>query len=394
MYKRILDLNFTLRRKSLFLLGPRQTGKSTFLRLNYPKALFVNLLNSSEFRRYSSRPHELQEVVRHHVEAGEGKIVILDEIQKLPTLLDEVQDLIEKDKSLRFILTGSSARKLKRGQANLLGGRASWYHMHPLCYPELGSKGISKWLSRLSIGALPSIVDSPAPFEDLADYVGLYLREEVAAEGLSRSIEGFSRFLDFAALTSSEQVNYSALGQDAQLSPNTVRAYYEILSDTLLGYSLPAFLQTKKRKAISTAKFYLFDCGVTNALTGRSNIPQGTSEYGKALEQAILGELKAFLDYRKIDKKIEYWRSTSQLEVDFLVYSNLKDIVAIEVKSGRNPSTRDFKGLLALEEEQKLLRKIVVCSAETPRKTAGGVEILPLENFLQQLWAGNLIPLD
>jgi predicted AAA+ superfamily ATPase len=391
MYKRIINLKETLGRKSLFLLGPRQTGKSTYLKTAYPNALYINLLKNSEFKLYSKNPEKIQDVVKYFIENSDQRIVIIDEVQRLPDLLNEVHDLIEFDKSLRFILTGSSARKLKRGGANLLGGRASLYHMYPICYPELDSKDVKKWTQRFLIGALPSIINSKNPLSDLKDYVGLYLREEVLAEGLTRSIENFSRFLDFAALINAEQVNFTAIGSDAQISPSTVRDYFEILSDTLIGHTLPAFLSTKKRKAMSTGKFYLFDCGVVNSIIGRKDITQGTPEYGKMMEQAVFIELKTYLDYKKSDKKLEYWRSTSQFEVDFLVYSSLNDIVAIEVKGGANPSKKDFKGILALEEEFPLLRKLIVCNAELPQKTKEGIEILPIAEFLKKLWLGHLI---
>lgn len=391
MYKRILDITPTLERKSLFLLGPRQTGKSTFLKTHFPKALYINLLKSTEFQRYSKRPDQVQEVINYFIQKHKDRVVIIDEIQKIPSLLDEVHDLIENNKSLRFILTGSSARKLKRGGANLLGGRASWYHFYPLCYPELGKAGIRKWMERTSIGALPSIIDSEAPFDDLKDYIALYIREEILAEGISRSIENFSRFLDFAALSNAEQVNYTSLGNDAQLAPSTVRDYFEVLSDTLIGHSLPAFLQTKKRKAVSTSKFYLFDCGVVNTLLGRKEVAAGTPEFGKMLEQALMIEIKAYLSYKRKDTKLEYWRSTSQFEVDFLLYSNLKDIVGIEVKAGVNPSAKDFKGLKAFEDDHALKRKIVVCTTDTPRKTSDGIEIMPVEEFLKELWEDRII---
>lgn len=391
MYKRILDLKSTLGRKSLFLLGPRQTGKSTFLRATYPDAFYVNLLKNSEFQLYLKQPEKLQEAIRYFIANSESRLIIIDEVQKLPALLDEVHNLIESDKSLRFILTGSSARKLKRGGANLLGGRASRFYFHTLCYPELGPNAILKWHQRMLVGALPSIVDSVAPMEDLRDYVGLYLREEVAAEGLTRSIEDFARFLDVAAMCNAEQVNYTAIGSDVQLSPSTVRSYFEILEDTLVANVLPAFMATKKRKAVSTGKFYFFDCGVVNALMGRRDVASGTPEYGKLLEQALFNEIRAYLDYNKIDKRLEYWRSTSQFEVDFLVYEDISNIVAIEVKAAANPSKRDYNGLYALEEEFRLKRKIVVCGAEIARKTEDDIEILPLEEFLKRLWRGEIL---
>lgn len=391
MYKRILDLKPILKRKSLFLLGPRQTGKSTYLRQKFPNSLYINLLKNSEFQMYSRRPEALEETVRYHLENDKNRVVIIDEIQKVPELLDEVHNLIEEEKSLRFILTGSSARKLKRSGVNLLGGRASMFHFYPLCYPELGADGFKQWKERILKGSLPSIADSEDPMADLKDYVGLYLREEISAEGLTRSLDNFARFLDVSALCVGEQINFTSIGSDAQIPPSTVREYFNILEDTLIGSVLPAFLETKKRKAVSSGKFYLFDCGVTNALLGRKDVAVGTPEYGKLLEQAIYVEIKAYLDYRKVDKKFEYWRSTSQFEVDFLLYSNTQDIVAIEVKAGENPSEKDYKGLRALEEEFALKRKIIVCFAPKPRKTQEGIEILPLETFLKKLWQGKIV---
>lgn len=390
MFKRILDLKKTLSRKSLFLLGPRQTGKSTLLKTLYPDSLYINLLNNRDFQRYSQKPDHLTEVIAAHKEKSKDRIVIIDEIQKLPILLDEVHNLIESDKSLRFILTGSSARKLRRQGVNLLGGRAARFHLHPICYPELEKKTLKNWLEKLTIGGLPSILQSTEPQADLKDYVGLYLREEIQAEGLSRSIENFSRFLDFAALMNTEQINYTAIGSDAQLSPTTVRDYFEVLDDTLIGHTLPAFLSTKKRKAMATSKFYFFDCGVVNAIIGRSEVALHTPEFGKMLEQAIFIEIKTYLDYQNSTKKIEYWRSTSQFEVDFLIYDHLKKVVAIEVKASPNPGKKDFKGLLALEEEVELERKIVVCNTDTARKTKEGVEIMPILDFLERLWTGKL----
>ncbi|MFN9066676.1 MAG: ATP-binding protein, partial [Bdellovibrionales bacterium] len=298
MYKRILDLEAVLKRKSVFLLGPRQTGKSTYLKSQFKQAHFINLLKNSEYKDLLIDPSSLERRVKYAFEEEKKSIVIIDEIQKIPALLDEVHNLIEQNKSLRFILTGSSARKLKREGVNMLGGRASSYKMLPLCYPELGTGKYEKWLKRLNIGALPSIMDSDSPVEDLKDYVSLYLNEEIKAEGISRSIDNFARFLEFSALINGEQLNFTSIGSDAQLSPSTVRDYFEVLQDTLIGTTLPAFLQTKKRKAMATSKFYFFDCGVTNALLGRKEVVQGTPEYGKMLEQAIFLELQAYLNYK------------------------------------------------------------------------------------------------
>jgi len=302
MFKRALNLEPILKRKSLFLLGPRQTGKSTFLRHTFPQALYINLLKNSEYQEYLNKPDQLQNRVRYFINNSESRVIIIDEIQKLPNLLDEVHDLIETYKSLRFILTGSSARKLKRGGANLLGGRATKIDFFPLCYVELGKDKNALWLKGISAGKLPAIVDSSDYYFDLKEYVGLYLKEEVQAEGLTRSIKNFSRFLEIDALYNGEQVNYTSIGSDAQILPSLVRDYFEILSDTLIGHSLNAFLETKKRKAMTTAKFYLFDCGVTAALTGRKEIAQKTPEFGKQLEQALFLELKTYLTYTFSEK--------------------------------------------------------------------------------------------
>ncbi len=391
MFDRILDISEVLKRKSLFLLGPRQTGKSTYLRQKFSEALYINLLKNSEYQDFIKNPDHLQKIVTYFIKNSKSRIIIIDEIQKYPALLDEVHHLIESDKSLRFILTGSSARKLKHGGANLLGGRASWFHFFPLCFAELGKNKNELWMKGLVTGKLPSIIQSGDAYADLKDYVGVYLKEEVQAEGLTRSIENFSRFLDIAALCNTEQINYTAIGSDAQIAPSVVRDYFEILSDTLIGHILPAFESTVKRKAMTTSKFYLFDCGVAASLAGRKEISLNTPEFGKQLEQAIFLEIKTYLSYKRSDKKLEYWRSTSKFEIDFLIYDNLKNITAIEVKSKLNPSKKDFKGFVTFEDDFKLKRKIIVCQALRPQITADGIEILPVDVFLKKLWDHELI---
>lgn len=391
MFDRILDISEVLKRKSLFLLGPRQTGKSTYLRQKFPEALYINLLKNSEYQDFIKNPAQLQNTVKYFVQNSESRIIIIDEIQKHPDLLDDVHDLIESDKSLRFILTGSSARKLKRTGANLLGGRASWFNFYPLCYSELGENKNQLWLNGITKGKLPAVIESPDYFSDLKDYIGVYLKDEIQAEGLTRSIQNFSRFLDIAALFNGEQVNYTAIASDAQITPTAVRDYFEILSDTLIGHLLPAFESTTKRKAMTSSKFYLFDCGVAAALAGRKEIAAQTPEYGKQFEQAVFLELKTYLAYTKSDKKIEYWRSTSKYEIDFLIYDNLKNIIAIEAKSGVHPAKKDLKGFAPFEEEFKLKKKIVVCRANQPQITVENIEILPIHIFLEKLWKHQIL---
>lgn len=396
MFKRYLDLRRILERKSLFLFGPRQTGKSTYLKNHFPEALHINLLRSSEFKDFLNINNHLENIVDYQIKNTTNKIIIIDEVQKLPQILDDVHDLIEKNKSLRFILTGSSARKLKRSGVNLLGGRATWINFYPLTFSELLSiksdkEAYNLWIHGLLIGKLPSILNSQEPHEDLKDYVGLYLKEEVQAEGLTRSIENFSRFLDFVALMNAEQINFTSLASDAQITPSLARDYFDIVFDTLIGHKLSAFEATKKRKAMTTAKFYLFDCGITNSILGRTELSAKTPEYGKLLEQAIFLEIKAYLDYNQIDKKLEYWRSTSKFEVDFVIYKNISEITAIEVKASSAPTTKDYKGLLAFNEEYPHTKKIVVCNSTRPILTKDNIQILPIEVFLKKLWQGEIV---
>jgi predicted AAA+ superfamily ATPase len=377
MYERLLDLKRLLRHRSVFLFGARQTGKSTLLHHLFPEAVFFDLLEADTFRELSARP----EYMRQTLPPG-AKLVVIDEVQKLPGLLDEVHLMIERDKELRFVLTGSSARKLKRGGANLLAGRAWVTHLHPLVSAEIGS---GRLLSRLNRGSLPAVLDSELPHEDLKAYVGTYLHEEIRAEGLTRSVENFSRFLTVAGACNGEQVNYTEVGSDAGVPPRTVREYFQILEDTLIAYQLPAYRKTVKRKPVATSKFFFFDVGVANTLLKRSEIVPGSETYGRALEHMIFLELRAWLDYTRSDLPLTYWRSRSRIEVDFVI----GDRIAIEVKAKPRVAHRDLNGLRALDEELQLERKIVVCT-EPRRRADEGVEILPVERFLEDLWAGKV----
>jgi predicted AAA+ superfamily ATPase len=379
MYTRVLNLREIVRHKSVFLLGPRQTGKSTLARQAFPEAAVYDLLEADTFRELTARPEYLRQTL-----SPQQPVLVVDEIQKLPALLDEIQLLIDRNKKLRVVLTGSSARKLKRGAANLLGGRAWVCRLLPLVSAELDKPRI---LERLNRGSLPAIIDSEHYREELKAYVGTYLREEIKAEGLTRSIETFSRFLDIAGLTSGEQINFTAVADDAGVPPRTVREHYQILEDTLVGYQLQAYQKTSKRKPVATAKFYFFDVGVANMLKRTPTIEEGSDAYGRALEHLIFLELRAFLDYHRLDHELTYWRSRSQFEVDFVVGHT----VGIEVKSKSRVSPRDYKGLMALGEEVRLKRQIVVCGEKLRRMADDGAEIMPPALFLKELWAGNVL---
>lgn len=379
MYRRALDLRQIVRHKSIFLFGPRQTGKSTLVRQAFPDAAVYDLLEADTFRELTARPEFLRQTL-----SPRQRVLIVDEVQKLPALLDEIQLLLDRNKQLRVILTGSSARKLRRGAPNLLGGRAWVCRLHPLVSAELDRPRL---IDRLTRGSLPAILDSEHSLEDLKAYVGTYLREEIRAEGLTRSIENFSRFLDVAGLTGGEQINFTSVASDAAVPPRTVREHYQILDDTLVGHQLPAYQRTSKRKPVATAKFYLFDTGVANVLKRTSVIEEGSEAYGRALEHLIFLELRAFLDYRRLDLELTYWRSRSQFEVDFVV----GDEVGIEVRSKSRVSPRDYKGLSALAEEVNLKRRIVVCRERRVRREDDGTEVMPPDQFLKALWSGELV---
>lgn len=374
MYKRVLDLPALLARKSFFLLGPRQTGKSTLLRASFPDAVFVDLLESETFHELSSHPERLRQRL-----PDRRSCLVIDEIQKLPVLLNEVQLMLDRNPSLRAVMTGSSARKLRQGAVNLLGGRVWMATLHPLVSAEAAGVPLGQRLNR---GGLPSVLDSAHSGEELRAYVGAYLREEVRAEGLVRSIENFSRFLDVAGMTSGEQVNFTAVANDAGVPARTVREHYQVLIDTLVGHELPAYRKTLKRKPVAAAKFYLFDVGVANALKHVESHSPGSVSFGQALEHQVFLELRAYLDYRRSTLPLSFWRSQSHFEVDFLV----GDAVAIEVKAKTSVSERELKGLRALREDVKLKHAVVVSLERSRRKTEDGILILPVQEFFDGLW--------
>lgn len=389
MYLRVLELDDLLKRKSVFLFGPRQTGKTTWLKGTYSDALYINLLSTSVFNDYLTKNGALESDIALHLRKQRAShLVIIDEVQKLPSLLNDVHDQIEKNKSLRFILTGSSARKLKREGANLLGGRASWRHFLPLVYPEIKSQlqTHADLERRLTIGALPSIYDSSAPQDDLLDYAQLYLNEEIKAEGLVRNYEAFHRFLLTAALVNAKQLNFTQVGNDAQVPPRTIQDYFQILEDTLVGFLLPAFTETPSRKATTTAKFYFFDTGVVNVLLDRSKISSGTSDFGDLFEHFVVSEVRAYQQYRSPRSKLFYWRSLSKQEVDLVIKTKEK-MIALEIKAKQNVSEKEYRAIHAFAEDYPQAKKLVVTLASRPFIDSNGVEILPIFEFLERLWA-------
>jgi predicted AAA+ superfamily ATPase len=373
---RQLDIGRLLEKRSFFLLGPRQTGKTTLIQHVLPDIRFYDLLDSANYLTLSRNPGRLAEEIGSSV-----KRVVIDEIQRLPSLLNDVQRLIET-RDVKFLLTGSSARKLRRGGINLLGGRARVKYLHPLTYRELGDKFVLN--QAMQRGLLPSIYFSDDPRADLESYAGLYLQQEIMAEGATRNIPAFSRFLKIAAHSNGGIVNFTNIASDAQVARTTVYEYYEILKDTLILRELPPWKKTVKRKPLASSKYYFFDVGVVSALQGRPFLP-GTPEFGEAFETFIMHELSSWSDYAS-GELLSFWRSKSGFEVDFII----GDHTAIEVKAKENVSSQDIKSLRALREENKLKHFLCVCMEKRSRDV-DGIKILPYTEFLTSLWEGKIV---
>jgi predicted AAA+ superfamily ATPase len=372
--ERWLKLPALLQKKSYFLLGPRQTGKTFLIQQTLSNARVYDLLDHSVYLALSQNPGRMAEEL-----TSKDRIVVIDEIQRLPELLNEVHRLIES-RGVRFLLTGSSARKLRRGGINLLGGRARTKHLHPLTYGELGAQfDLHRAVER---GLLPSIYFSDDPRADLQSYAGAYLQQEIVAEGATRNIPAFSRFLKVASFCNGTIVNFTNVANDAQVKRTTVYEYFEILKDTLLLYELPAWRKTRKRKPLASSKYYFFDVGVVSALQGRRFRP-GTPEFGEALETYLLHELTAYSDYVS-GEPLSYWRTTTGFEVDFI----FGDHTAVEVKAKENVSAQDLRSLRALAEEKQFERYLCV-SLEPRARKVDGISVLPIIEFLQALWNGD-----
>jgi len=374
---RLFDPKIPLK-TSAFLWGPRQVGKSYWIKNNLPDSILIDLLKTDVFADFVSRPALLRERYSDVTQR-----IVIDEIQKVPSLLDEVHWLIE-NKNITFLLIGSSARKLKRSHANMLGGRAWRYTMTPLCYPEIDHFSIEQ---ALISGFLPPHLVSEDPTQALRAYVADYLKEEIAAEAVVQNIPAFAEFLRIAAITSSELLNYSNIAREAGVSHKVIRSYFQILEDTLLGFRLSPWKRSNNRKLVETEKFYLFDVGVANYLARRKPAP-GTPEFGKAFEHYLLMEVKAYQAYRDPELPICFWRTKEGTEVD-LILGDME--VAIAIKSSRRVHDTDAKALRLLKQSHHLKRALVVSFEPEAKKLSDGIECLPWEIFLEQLWGGELI---
>lgn len=385
MYSRKQTLGLSAK-ESCFLWGPRQTGKSTLLKSLFPESIRYDLLLSNQFQRVTQHPQVIREecLARGLNKTSQQSPIIIDEIQKIPNVLDEIHWLIE-NKGLRFILCGSSARKLKRGHANLLGGRAVRYELFPLAYPEIPNLSLDK---ALNSGLIPRHYDSPYPYRLIQAYIGDYLKEEILAEALTRNVATFGRFLEAAALTNGEVLNYSNIARECGVSATTVQEYFQILEDTLIGFKLPAFRRRMKRRLITSPKFYFFDISPVIHLTKRGKVEAGSELFGRAFEHFIWMELRAFSSYSELFFPLAYWRTSSGVEVDFVLGDHE---VIVEVKSTEHVNPSQVKGIRRFKEDYTTKRSIVVSLDPNPRTTDDHIEILPWAVFLSKLWDGEII---
>lgn len=377
MYIRELNLANLLKKRSYFLLGPRGVGKSTLIEQTLPDAKIYDLLDASQFQRLLRDPTLISQ------ETSSDTLVVIDEIQKFPELLDEVQRLIVKRKQ-KFLLTGSSARKLRKGGANLLAGRAYQAWLLPLTSQEIPNFDLMTYINTTG---LPEFYGQAGVKDYLKAYVGTYLQEEIQAEALTRNLSGFMRFLEVVALCNGEEINYANISSDCGVPARTVEGYFGILNDTLIGFSIPPFLLTTKRKAITRSKHFLFDIGVVNSLTRRGRVEVKSELFGRIFEHFIALELRAYLAYRFIDLPLQYWRSTSHFEVDFIIGNQL----AIEVKSADLVSDKHLKGIRALKEEGLIQNYAVISLDANERLTSDRIHIWPWKIFLKKLWSGEII---
>lgn len=378
MYKRICKITNDLE-DSIFLFGARQTGKSTILREEFPQSVYIDLLDTNIKSRFSRCPSLLYDMLS---DKPQNMLVIIDEIPEVPELLNEVHRLIS-EKGLVFILCGSSARKLKRKGYNTLGGRAFPVYLFPFVSAEISDFDINH---AINYGMLPPHYLAKNPRRRLSAYIDVYLKEEIKEEALVRNLNAFQRFLEVAAMTNGEIVNYNNIAQDCGISTNTVINYFDILEDTLIGYRIPAFSKVQKRRLVQAPRFYYFDVGIANHLLHRNELVRGSAEYGHAFEHLVIQELKAWLSYTESHERLTYWRTYSGLEVDAVIGDAR---IAIEIKSVEEVLPRHLKGLKAFAEDYPQSRTLIV-SLDTINRKIGCIECIYVLDFFRMLWYGEV----
>lgn len=379
MYKRIFDIENRLD-EGMFLFGGRQVGKSTLLRERFPKAIYVDLLDPDTRKRFRRRAMDFYEML---VKYPPKTLVIVDEIQKLPELLDVVHKLMVEN-GLHFILSGSSARKIKKAGVNQLGGRANEEHLYPLVYAEIPDYDFGRAIQN---GMIPRHYDVKDARVRLKNYVNLYLREEIEEEALVQNIDTFERFLEVAAVTNTEILNFDNIASDCGVSVNTAKAYFKILYDTLLGFEVKPYRKVIKRKLYQTSKFYFFDVGISNYLLHRFHLMPGTPEYGHAFESLVMQEIRAYLGYSDSEEELTYWHTYNKDEVDAVIGDAR---VAIEIKSTDHIESEHKKGLQRFVEEHPDAKQIIV-SRDTLTRRSGNIDLYYVTDFFKALWAGEII---
>lgn len=378
MYHRVFNIEEQLD-EGMFLFGARQVGKSTLLKERFSHAIYYDLLKSNVRRRLKRNPETFREALSSK---PAGTLVVVDEIQKVPDLLDEVHWLMV-NKGLFFILSGSSARKLKRSGANTLGGRAEPRTMFPLVWPEVDDFEIDRAVQNGMIPRHYMVADATDRIEG---YVDVYLKEEIQEEALVLDIDVFSRFMEVAAISDGEMINYENIASDCGIAAKTVKAYFQILKDTFIGYEIPAYRKVIKRRLVQAPRFYYFDVGLTNYLLGRNSLKRGTADYGHAFEHYVIQEIIAYKGYSRSREIISYWHTYTHIEVDIII-GDAK--VAVEIKSCEEVKTKHKSGLKAFKEEHPDARLILV-SLDPITRISDDIELLYVTDFFKMLWDGEI----
>jgi predicted AAA+ superfamily ATPase len=379
MFKR--EVNPT-KSKSYFLFGPRQTGKSTFVKsLISPKDLYIDLLPQRNFLNYAKNPGRLREEILAHLRQNNDPLCVVDEIQKIPALLDEVHELIES-RGVRFILTGSSARKLRRGGANLLAGRAYTYHLFPLTCTEIGDR--FDLIRAIRFGSLPVLwrAHEEDAYEFLRSYTETYLKEEVAAEGLVRNIGPFAKFLDIAAANDGETVNFNNIARECSVSLKTVQQYFQILEDTFIAFRVPAWTKSERRRLVSHPRYYLFDTGVTNALAHTLIDQLNPKVFGRRFEQFVICQLMARIHYKRLDRQLYYWRTNHGAEVDLLLCEGNRIVCALEIKSSQNIAGEQLGGLKSFILDNPGVPSYVLGARQNRRSLHDNITVINWDEFI------------
>lgn len=374
-YKRLLHIAKN-QNKSAFILGPRGTGKTQWVKTYFPDDIYINLLKASDYLRLEAAPHHIE----HYIPDGCQQWIVIDEIQKLPALLNEVHRLIES-RRLKFILTGSSARSLRKKGVNLLAGRALMYHMHPLTALEMGEH--FDLASALQFGQLPALGEEQDKQHYLESYVHMYLREEVMQERLARSISDFNQFLRVASFSQGSPVNFSAIARDCNINAKVVASYFSILEDLLIGYFLPVFSRRAKRKVVASPKFYYFDAGVYRTLRPKGPLDLPEEITGITAKSLFLQDLRAINDYYKLGYELYYWRTTYGHEVDFIAYGE-KGFIAFEIKIKNNIHSKDLKGLKQFALDYPEATLYIIYGGER-KLYFNNITAIPFEDALHEL---------